>query len=288
MDTLTIWNIMKYKKPILKIILIFILLIIAYFSFMFIGGGFGKKPVNMKLINDDYSPFLFAHRGLSEYYPENTREAVEAAKLQGFTGLEIDIRKSSDNEFILFHDEDCRRLLGINSKICDLSISQIKGRHILFNGIESGSYVLTLKELLDNYKDDFIIYFDMKLKDLDDIDELVTIIQSYDISGSSIIASTSGFIVFYIEYKYPEFNTSLEGFNSGKEWIYCLFPKNFKPDFLSSFAGKVDDKHISWLKKKDLISSRIVYDVDSANYQQVIKMGLKNLIIDYDSTMTVP
>jgi len=279
---------MKYKNLLVKILFIIALLIIAYIGFMLIGGGFGKKPVNIKAMNDGNSQFLFAHRGISEYYPENTKEAIEAAKLKGFTGLEIDIRKSSDNEFILFHDDDCSRLLGIENKIYDLSTSQIKERHVLFNGIESGSYVMTVRELLDNYKDDFIIYFDMKLKDLDDIDELVSIIQSYDISGSSIIASTSGFIVFYIEYKYPEFNTSLEGFNSGKEWIYCLFPKNFKPDFLSSFAGEVNESHISWLRKRDLLSSRIVYDVDSANYQQVIKMGLKNLIIDYDSTMTVP
>ncbi len=55
---------------------------------------------------------------------------------------------------------------------------------------------------------------------------LVSLIQSYNISGTSIIASTSGFVVFYIEYKYPAINTALEGFNSGKEWIYCLFPKN--------------------------------------------------------------
>jgi hypothetical protein len=255
---------------------------------MFIGGGFGKKPVTINAVNDGNSQFLFAHRGISEYYPENTREAIEAAKLKGFKGLEVDIRKSSDNEFILFHDENGSRLLGINSNIWDLSTSQIKGRHLLFNDIESGSYVLTLKELLDNYKDDFIIYFDMKLKKIKDVDELVRIIQSYNISGSSIIASTSGFIVFYIEYKYPGINTALEGFNSGKEWIYYLMPRNLKPDFLSSFAGEVDERHISWLKKKDLMSSRIVYSVDSANYHQVIQWGLKNLIIDYDSTMQVP
>lgn len=279
---------MDQFKPFWKILLLLCLLILAYFSFMIIGGGFSKKPLNINAMNDGSAPFLFAHRGLSEYYPENTREAIEAAKLKGFKGLEVDIRKSSDNEFVLFHDEDCNRLLGINSRIYDLSVSQIKGLHVLFNGIESGSYVMTLKELMDNYKDDFIIYFDMKLKDIEDVDELVSMVQSYGISGTSVIASTSGFVVFYLEYKYPGINSVLEGFNSGKEWIYWLFPKNFKPDYLSSYAGKVDEKHMSWLRKRDLISSRIVYDVDSANYQKVIQIGLKNLIVDYDSSMAVP
>jgi len=153
---------------------------------------------------------------------------------------------------------------------------------------ETESYVMTLNELLDDYKDDFIIYFDMKLKSIDDVDDLVRVIRTYDIARSSIIASTNGFIVFYIEYKYPEINTSLEGFNSGKEWIYYLYPKNFKPDFLASFAGKVNDRHIAWLKKRDLIPCRIVYNVDAANYQQVTMIGLKNLIIDWDSTLQVP
>jgi hypothetical protein len=279
---------MNQFKLFRKIILITGLLILAYFIFMMIGGGFGKKQGNIEAMNIGNSPFLFAHRGLSEYFPENTREAIEAAKLKGFKGLEIDIRKTSDNEFVLFHDEDCNRLLGIDDKIYKLSTAQIKGRHVLFDSIESNSYVITLKEFLDIYKDDFIIYFDMKLKDLDDVDELVSILQSYGISGTSIIASTSGFVIFYIEYNYPGINTALEGFNSGKEWTYCLFPKNFKPDYLSSFAGKVDQKHISWLKKRDLMSYRIVYDVDSANYQRVIQMGLKNLIMDYDSGMVVP
>jgi len=279
---------MKHYKNLRIIALVFGFLILAYFCLMLIGGGFGKKPVNIEAMKDANSPFLFAHRGISEYYPENSRESIEAAKLKGFRGLEIDIRKTRDNEFILFHDDECSRLLGTDKKINELGIKQIKERHILFNGIESGSMVMTLEELLDDYKDDFIFYFDMKLKDLDDIDKLVGIILTYNISATSIIASTSGFVVSFIEYKYPEINTSLEGFNTGKEWIYYLFPKNLKPDFLASFAGKVNEKHISWLRKKNLISCKIVYDVDKTNYQQVIQKGLKNLIIDYDSTMVVP
>jgi len=279
---------MKYKKIVVRIFFVMALLFVSYFGLMLLGGGFGKKPLNIMAMNDDNSPFLFAHRGISEYHPENSRESIEAAKLNGFKGLEIDIRKSSGNEFILFHDEDCSRLLGIDGKISDLSTAQIREHHLIFNHTATGSSVITLKEMLDEYKDDFIFYFDMKLKGFDDVDDLVRIIQSYGIARSSIIASTSGFVVFHIENKYPEINTALEGFNSGKEWMYCLFPKKFKPDFLSSFAGKVDEKHIAWLKKRDLLSSKIVYDVDKDNYDKVVELGLTNLIIDYDSTMQIP
>jgi len=278
---------MNQIKIIKRIFLVILLLILAYFSFMMIEGGFGKKPIDLKAINDDNSTIFFAHRGISAYYPENSREAIEAAKLKGFKGLEIDIRKSSDNEFILFHDEEGGRLLGFDSKICDLSTAQIKEHSLIFNNLETSSYVLTLNEFLDEYKDDFIIYFDMKLKGFDDIDELVKVIGTYDISRSTIIASTSAPVIFYTEYKYPEINTALEGFNAGKEWIYYLIPKNLKPDFFSSFAGKVDERHISWLIRNNLLSSRIVYNVDSTNFKYVKDLGLKNLIIDYFSTLEV-
>lgn len=272
---------MKYQRKIFRnIFLFFGILIMAYFSFMFLGGGFGKKQLNIDAMKNGNAPFLFAHRGISAIYPENSREAIEAAKLRGFKGLEVDIRKSSDNEFIVFHDEDGSRMLGIDRQIDELSTAQIKEHPLLFNNIKSKSRVLSVKELLDEFKDDFIIYFDMKLKGFDDIDDMVSIIKSYDITGSSILASTSGFTIFYIEYKYPEINTSLEGFNSGKEWIYCLFPKNYKPDFYSSFASKVDEDHIAWLQKRDLLLNRVVYGVDSTNYQSVSAFGIENMILD--------
>jgi glycerophosphoryl diester phosphodiesterase len=278
----------KTRHIIKRILLIIAAVIFAYFAFMMIGGGFGKKPPDVKAMINDDSPFLFAHRGVTLNYPENTIGSIGEAKLKGFKGLEIDIRKSSDNEFIIFHDEDGKRLLGLDSKINKLTTAQIKSHPLLFNNAQSGSSVITLKEMLDKYKDDFVFYFDMKLKGLDDVNDLAGIIQSYGIERSSIIASTSGFIVFYLENKYPGINTSLEGFNSGKEWIYYFFPKKFKPDFLSSFAGKVDEKHMSWIKKKDLLPCRIVYDVDSTNYRKMAHWGLKNLIIDYSSELKVP
>jgi glycerophosphoryl diester phosphodiesterase len=278
---------MNQRKLIILIFLIPTAVAVAYIGFILFGGGYGKKPVNIQALNSGNSLFLFAHRGISSEFPENSKGAIEQAKIMGFKGLEIDIRKTSDNEFVLFHDEDCDRLLGISEKIYNLSTSQVKDHPLQLNDTITSHYVLTLKEMLDEYKDDFIIYFDLKLKGFDDADELVRIIRSYGISRSSIIASTSGVIIFYIENKYPEINTSLEGFNSGKEWLYYLFPKNFKPDFLSSFASKVNEDHIAWLQKKDLLSGRIVYGVDSTNYGKVIQLGLKNLIIDYYSGMEV-
>jgi glycerophosphoryl diester phosphodiesterase len=262
-------------------VLIIVLPALAYLAFLLIGGGFGYKAESLQLTNDDKAVFLFAHRGITEQYPENSREAIQHAKKMGFKGLEIDIRKSADNEFILFHDEDGRRLLGLDSRISDLTTGQLKSHFLIHHDKVSQSSVITLNEMLDEFKDSFILYFDMKDAGFSEIDEMVSKIWSYGISRSVILASTSPSVIFYTEYHYPSINTALEGFNAGKEWTWGLIPKKLKPDFLSGFASKVNEDHVKWLRKRNLISKRIVYGVDSSNYQEMTELGLRNMIIDY-------
>lgn len=270
------------NKTLFKIVLLILSsLLIIYFILVYIEGGFGKKPAIILPVKNTDSLFLFAHRGISADFPENSREAIEQAKIMKFKGLEIDIRKTADNQFILFHDENCRRLIGLDEDIFNMTMAQLREHPLIFNNVKTGSHVLTLNEMLDEYKDDFIFYFDMKLKGINDVDELVFLIETYDISRSTIIASTSALLIFYIESNYPAINTALEGFNAGKEWTWQLIPKNLKPDYLSGFASKIDQAHIDWLQKEDLLSQRFVYGIDSTNYQSMVGLGLKNMIIDY-------
>jgi len=269
-------------KSLLKFILIpVIILVIAYFAFAYIEGGFGRKQPVVLPLKDQESQLLFAHRGVVGKFPENSREAIEEARKLKFPGLEIDIRKSADQQFILFHDGDAKRLLGRDTLINALTLNEIRQYFLLKDGDTTQSKVFTLKEMLDQYNDDFIYYFDMKLGNLNDVDELVQLIWSYDISKHVILASPSFFIVLYVEYHYPAIQTAMEGFNSGNEWVWNLIPKKLKPDFLSGTSKKVDEKHIEWLQSHDLLNSRIVYGIDSTNYQTMRKLGIKKMIIDY-------
>lgn len=275
-------------KTLSKIILVLIILVIvAYVILAYIEGGFGEKPSCELSVKNANSQILFAHRGVVSGYPENSREAIALAKKKGFKGLEVDIRKSADGEFIVFHDENCSRLLGLNAYVADLTVAQLKKFNLLFNKDTSASKVLTLNEMLDEFKNDFIFYFDLKLKNVMDADELVHLIETYDLSNSVIIASTNAPVILHLEYHYPNFMTALEGIDAGKEWLYFLIPKDLKPDFISGFASKVNEKHVHWLNEKKLLNSRIVYGVDSSNYQQVVDLGLKNFIIDYYGTIVL-
>jgi len=268
----------------LKILLIAIAVpVIVLFVLFFSFGGYGNKDANTAFIYPPDSTILFAHRGIAAYFPENSLESIGDARRLGFTAVEFDLRKSADGDFVLFHDVDAKRMLGSGIEIKDISTSDLKNYPYFQKGKQTQYFVPTLKKVLDNCSSDFIFYLDMKLTSFQEADQIVQIIHSYGIENSSIVASADLLFTLYIEYRYPGINTALEGFDAGKEWTYNLFPKNLKPDFLSGFLSKVDDQHIEWLKDNGLLHQRIVYGVDSLNFRLAQSLGLKNIILDFDT-----
>lgn len=67
-----------------------------------------------------------AHRGLSTEYPENTLLAFQKALEAGADGIETDLRLSLDEEVILFHDANLKRITGYDNLPEALSFAQLK------------------------------------------------------------------------------------------------------------------------------------------------------------------
>ncbi len=89
-----------------------------------------QKEVIMKQI---------AHRGLSSQAPENTIASFNlAAQNEHFYGIECDIYTTKDNEFVVFHDEDLKRMLKIPSNLMDLTYEELSSYPI-----KSGSKIKT-------------------------------------------------------------------------------------------------------------------------------------------------
>ena len=49
--------------------------------------------------------FVFAHRGASQLFTENSIESIQKAIDLGCDGIEVDIQTTKDNKIILFHDD---------------------------------------------------------------------------------------------------------------------------------------------------------------------------------------
>ena len=91
---------------------------------------------------------IWAHRGCSMAYPENTLEALRAAaKLRGLTGIEFDIQMSRDGEVVVFHDENVRRMTEGFRDVKDCKLSEL--RALTIRSVEgTRTTIITLEEAL--------------------------------------------------------------------------------------------------------------------------------------------
>ncbi|MGN0629464.1 MAG: glycerophosphodiester phosphodiesterase [Oscillospiraceae bacterium] len=69
---------------------------------------------------------IYAHRGFSEKYPENTLLAFKKAAETGAEGIELDVHLTKDGEIVVMHDENTVRTTGTNALIKDLTLEQFK------------------------------------------------------------------------------------------------------------------------------------------------------------------
>ena len=92
---------------------------------------------------------IWAHRGCSQRYPENTLLAFEkAAAVHGLTGIELDIQLTRDGEMVVIHDERVDRTTEGMGYVRDYTLSQIKKLHIYADDKPSQE-VPTITEVLD-------------------------------------------------------------------------------------------------------------------------------------------
>lgn len=91
---------------------------------------------------------IWAHRGCSYAYPENTLEAFEAAaKLSGIKGIELDVQFTKDKEVVVFHDENVARVTNGDRRVCEYTLIEIKQLKVA-PGTEKESQIPTLDEVL--------------------------------------------------------------------------------------------------------------------------------------------
>lgn len=88
-----------------------------------------------------------AHRGLHNKengIPENSLEAFRAAANYGFA-IENDIHLTADGQVVVFHDGTTGRMCGVNKKISEMTLSEIKELRL----IGTDYTIPTLKECLE-------------------------------------------------------------------------------------------------------------------------------------------
>lgn len=102
---------------------------------------------------------VFAHRGASGDYPENTMLAFRKALSIGVDGMELDIHKSKDGELIVIHDEDVQRTFIGKGLIQDYTLEELQSfmcRKFEFMNNDD-CRVPTLREVFELIKNEDVI-----------------------------------------------------------------------------------------------------------------------------------
>jgi glycerophosphoryl diester phosphodiesterase len=71
---------------------------------------------------------VIAHRGgvVDENRPENSLAALQEAIRRGYTHVEVDARPTLDGAVVCFHDSDLKRETGVDKRLSDLTLEELK------------------------------------------------------------------------------------------------------------------------------------------------------------------
>lgn len=182
---------------------------------------------------------LIAHRGASLLTKENSLEGLMFAASLGADAVECDLRRAADGEYIIFHDDNLKRLAGVDRRVGDLTCSEMS-KYLS----EKGHVLLCLDELLSGYKSSVPVLLHIK----QDVEE--SLVKKLKASGIDFIcgaasAETAGLcsqvfpktrVLGFI----PFVESASEFYKNGagiirlwENWLFNITPADIKERFCS-------------------------------------------------------
>lgn len=156
---------------------------------------------------------ITAHRGSSIKAPENTLAAITEAIADGADYVEFDVRLTADGEVVLSHDNNLRRLTGIDQRINEMTLEEIKQIDIgsWFGDAYIGERIPTLDEVLAITRDHIKPYIELKPAPGDTQALVSAVIDSLPatLHDDAILASLSPEAIREVKRQAPQLQTTL-------------------------------------------------------------------------------
>ena len=99
---------------------------------------------------------VFAHRGYSGRYPENTMTAFREALKAGTDGIELDVQLSKDGQLVIIHDETLDRTTTGKGYVKDFTLSELKQLDASVGRL-TGERIPTFEEYCEWVKDTSLV-----------------------------------------------------------------------------------------------------------------------------------
>lgn len=198
---------------------------------------------------------LIAHRGIhNDEIPENSIAAFENAIYKKFM-IELDVHLLKDKQIVVFHDDNLKRMTGIDKNIKDCTYEELK--KINLNNNSSIPLLDDVLKLINGRVPVLIeLKYDQKVGKLEK--ELTKILDNYN--GDFAVQSFSPLSVFWFKknrsnYIRGQLLTNNYKANFIIKFLYdhMIFNKITKPDFISYNIKGLPNKNISKIKNKIIL-----------------------------------
>ena len=131
----------------------------------------------------------YAHRGASEYAPENTLSSFYMGLMMGANGIETDVQRTKDGVLVLFHDDTLARVTGEKGSVCDYTLAELKNFKVTGN---APTYfydtIPTLREFLEVFAK-YDINFAIELKECGYESEVLALLEEFCMKDKTTITS---------------------------------------------------------------------------------------------------
>ena len=165
---------------------------------------------------------IWAHRGCSMAYPENTLLSFkQAAELEGITGIEFDVQLTKDREVVVIHDEKVDRTTDGRGYVKEYTLDELKRLSITGSGCiepyqmsdtDKTLHIPTLREVLQllapyckinglrlniELKNSIVPYEGME-------QQVLTMVSVYGLEESVVYSSFNHTSMGYVKWIYPQ------------------------------------------------------------------------------------
>jgi glycerophosphoryl diester phosphodiesterase len=128
----------------------------------------------------------YAHRGASEYAPENTLQSFYLGLQMQANGIETDVQMTKDNVAVLFHDDTLFRVTGEQGSVKDYTLSELNAFWVKKNGHQDK--IITLRRFFECFSDRNIT-FAIELKGENTERATLDLINEFNLLDKVIITS---------------------------------------------------------------------------------------------------
>ena len=170
--------------------------------------GYGGAMTFDDLFPKEYTTEVIAHRGGGDLSTENTVESIRAAIVAGATASEIDVQRTADGHYVIFHDNTLKRLCNDPRTIQELTLEEIKKLRIT---APDGHQVriATLEEILNTAKDEINLYIELKGKSagMQMANDVYQMLVERNMVDQVRIISLNANLITQVEKTYPDVET---------------------------------------------------------------------------------